>query len=227
MAASATSISRPRPTRRRAAPIPACPAQEHDDLAAAEADRRRRPGRPAQCRQVDLPGRRQRGQAEDRRLSLHDAASRPRRRPHRRARIRHRRHSRPDRGRARGRRHRRPLPRPCRAHARAAPPGLGAGGNPAKACKTVRGELEAYGNGLADKSEIVALSQADTIDADAAQEEAGRAEARRRPRADPALGRHRRGRRSRAAGADQGDRARRGATQVEDDARRGRRVAEP
>ena len=28
MAASATSISRPRPTRRRAAPIPACPAQE-------------------------------------------------------------------------------------------------------------------------------------------------------------------------------------------------------
>ena len=51
-----------------------------DDLAAAEADRRRRPGRPAQCRQVDLPRRRHRGQAEDRRLSVHDAASRPRRR---------------------------------------------------------------------------------------------------------------------------------------------------
>ena len=39
--------------------------------------------------------------------------------------------------------------------------------NPGKAYKTVRGELVAYGNGLADKAEIVALSQADTIDADA------------------------------------------------------------
>ena len=39
--------------------------------------------------------------------------------------------------------------------------------NAGKAYKTVRAELEAYGNGLADKAEIVALSQADTIDADA------------------------------------------------------------
>jgi GTP-binding protein len=39
--------------------------------------------------------------------------------------------------------------------------------NPAKAYKTVRKELEAYGGGLADKPEIVALSQADTLDADA------------------------------------------------------------
>jgi GTP-binding protein len=31
----------------------------------------------------------------------------------------------------------------------------------------VRTELEAYGGGLADKTEIVALSQADTLDADA------------------------------------------------------------
>ena len=46
------------------------------DLAAAEADRRRRPRRPAERRQVDLPRRGQRGQAEDRRLSLHHAASR-------------------------------------------------------------------------------------------------------------------------------------------------------
>ena len=38
--------------------------------------------------------------------------------------------------------------------------------NPGKAYKTVRGELDAYGNGLADKAEIVALSQVDTIDAD-------------------------------------------------------------
>ncbi|QDC01236.1 GTPase ObgE [Mesorhizobium sp. 8] len=39
--------------------------------------------------------------------------------------------------------------------------------HPGKAYKTVRGELEAYGHGLADKPEIVALSQVDTLDADA------------------------------------------------------------
>jgi GTP-binding protein len=36
--------------------------------------------------------------------------------------------------------------------------------NPGKAYKTVRRELEAYGGGLAEKPEIVALSQIDTID---------------------------------------------------------------
>ncbi len=36
--------------------------------------------------------------------------------------------------------------------------------NPGKAYKTVRGELEAYGHGLAEKAEIVALSQVDTLD---------------------------------------------------------------
>ncbi|MGH6761220.1 MAG: GTPase ObgE [Phyllobacterium sp.] len=44
--------------------------------------------------------------------------------------------------------------------------------NVAKAYKTVRGELEAYGNGLADKPEIVALSQIDTLDADARKKKA-------------------------------------------------------
>ncbi|MGN6304911.1 MAG: GTPase ObgE [Mesorhizobium sp.] len=39
--------------------------------------------------------------------------------------------------------------------------------SPGKAYKTVRGELEAYGHGLAEKPEIVALSQVDTLDADA------------------------------------------------------------
>jgi GTP-binding protein len=39
--------------------------------------------------------------------------------------------------------------------------------NVGKAYKTVRGELEAYGHGLAEKPEIVALSQADTLDAEA------------------------------------------------------------
>ncbi len=38
--------------------------------------------------------------------------------------------------------------------------------NPGKAYKVVRGELEAYGHGLSEKPEIVALSQSDTIDAD-------------------------------------------------------------
>ncbi|MDI6027912.1 GTPase ObgE [Corticibacterium sp. UT-5YL-CI-8] len=37
--------------------------------------------------------------------------------------------------------------------------------NAGKTYKTVRRELEAYGHGLADKPEIVALSQADTVDA--------------------------------------------------------------
>lgn len=37
--------------------------------------------------------------------------------------------------------------------------------DPAKAYKTVRGELVAYGEGLEDKPEIVALSQADLLDA--------------------------------------------------------------
>jgi GTPase len=39
--------------------------------------------------------------------------------------------------------------------------------NPGKAYKTVRTELDAYGHGLMEKVEIVALSQVDTLDADA------------------------------------------------------------
>jgi GTP-binding protein len=41
-----------------------------------------------------------------------------------------------------------------------------------KAYKTVRGELAAYGNGLAEKVEIVALSQVDTLDSDARKKKA-------------------------------------------------------
>jgi GTP-binding protein len=37
--------------------------------------------------------------------------------------------------------------------------------SPSKAYRTVRGELEAYGHGLAEKAEVVALSQVDTVDA--------------------------------------------------------------
>ncbi|MGP0093507.1 MAG: GTPase ObgE [Xanthobacteraceae bacterium] len=43
-----------------------------------------------------------------------------------------------------------------------------------KAYKTVRAELEAYGNGLADKPEIVALSKADAVDADVLKEQKAR-----------------------------------------------------
>ncbi|MER9021626.1 GTPase ObgE [Mesorhizobium sp. M0815] len=44
--------------------------------------------------------------------------------------------------------------------------------NPGKAYKTVRAELDAYGNGLTDKVEIVALSQVDILDADARKKKA-------------------------------------------------------
>ena len=70
------------------------------DLAAAETDRGRRPGRPAQCRQVDVPPSGQRGETEDRRLSLHHAASAARRGRRRRPRIRAGGYSGPDRRRA-------------------------------------------------------------------------------------------------------------------------------
>ncbi|AZO27351.1 GTP-binding protein [Mesorhizobium shonense] len=44
--------------------------------------------------------------------------------------------------------------------------------NPGKAYKTVRAELEAYGHGLAEKTEIVALSQVDILDAEARKKKA-------------------------------------------------------
>ena len=137
------------------------------DLAAAEADRRRRPRRPAQCRQVDLPFRGQRREAEDRRLSLHDAASAARR----------------------GR-----MPTAANSCWRIFPgliegahEGAGLGDrflghvercrvllhlvdatceHAGKAYKTVRTELEAYEGQLADKIEIVALNKIDAVTPD-------------------------------------------------------------
>ena len=44
--------------------------------------------------------------------------------------------------------------------------------NPAKAYKTVRKELEAYGHGLEDKPEVVVLSPVDTLDADTRKKKA-------------------------------------------------------
>ena len=64
----------------RAAPCQSRPAgRGAHHPAAAEADRRCRPRRTAQCGQVDLPCARERGQAEDRGLSVHHPASAARR----------------------------------------------------------------------------------------------------------------------------------------------------
>ncbi len=49
--------------------------------------------------------------------------------------------------------------------------------DPADAYRTVRGELEAYGHGLGEKPEIVALAQVDTLDADERAEKAAALEA--------------------------------------------------
>ena len=154
---------------------PGQPGEERIDLAAAEADRRCRPGRPAQCRQVDVPRRGQRGQAEDRRLSVHDAASRSSA------------WSTVD----------------GREFVLADIPGLiegahegvglgdrflghvercrvllhlvdGTGEHAGEAYKTVRAELEAYGHGLADKHEIVALTKADALTPEAIKQQAAR-----------------------------------------------------
>ncbi len=64
--------------------------------------------------------------------------------------------------------------------------------------KTVRGELDAYGNGLEDKPEIVALSKSDSMSPDADQEAIGQA---RKPasRRRCCFGRFRPGRHRRAA----------------------------
>ena len=80
--------------------------------------------------------------------------------------------------------------------------------SPAKAYKTVRAELAAYGDGLADKPEILALSQVDTLDAATRQEEGRVAEARRRPRAGHAVGGDGRRRRGGAARVDRRGRER-------------------
>jgi GTP-binding protein len=71
----------------------------------------------------------------------------------------------PDRGRRRRRRDRRPLPRPYRALPGPPPPRRRrAGGRGRDAYRTVRTELDAYGAGLADKPEVLALNKSDTLD---------------------------------------------------------------
>ncbi len=112
-------LDQPGPAPRQSRPA----GRGGDPDPAPQAHRRRGAGRAAERRQVHLPRRGHRREAEDRRLSLHDAASGLGRGAGRRARVRARRHSGPDRGRARGLRPRRPLPQPCRALPGAAAPG--------------------------------------------------------------------------------------------------------
>ena len=87
-----------------------------------QAARRRRARRLPQRRQVDADLGGERGEAQDRRLPVHDARAQPRRRALPRPRVRARRHPRAHRGRGRGARARPPVPPPRRAGARARAP---------------------------------------------------------------------------------------------------------
>ena len=100
-AAAATRRSPPPPTARRANVEPGEPGEERWLDPGAEGHRRRRADRPAQRRQIDAPEPAVAGAAGDRRLSVHDQASQPRRRPlRRRTRLRARRPAGADRRRA-------------------------------------------------------------------------------------------------------------------------------
>ncbi len=84
-----------------AAPRQSRPAGPGEDaLAAAEADRRCRADRPAQCGEIDLPRPRLGGETEDRGLPVHHAPPAARRGARQGQRFRGRRSSRADRGRA-------------------------------------------------------------------------------------------------------------------------------
>ena len=92
----------------------------------------------------------------------------------RRAQFRARRHSGPDRRRARRGRPWRPLSRPRRALPRSSASRRRHGRHAGEAYKTVRAELSAYGHGLAEKPEIVALNKADALSAGEIKQQAAR-----------------------------------------------------
>ena len=82
----------------------------------------------------------------------------------------------------------------------------GTGEHAGEAYKTVRAELDAYGEGLADKPEIVALNKADALTPEQLKQQVARL---KRARQEDAAGDLRRDRRRRAggvAGAAEGDR---------------------
>ena len=160
----------------RAAPRQSRPAgRGAHHPAAPEADRRCRHRRPAECRQVDLPGGGERGQAEDRRLSVHHAASAARRGARSTAAnscsptfpgLIEGAHE----GAGLGDRFLGHVER-CRVLLHLVD---GTGEHAGEAYKTVRAELEAYGEGLADKPEIVALNKADALTPEQLKQQAAR-----------------------------------------------------
>ena len=77
-----------------------------------------------------------------------------------------------------------------------------------KAYKTVRQEIEAYGHGLADKPEIVALSKADALDEETLKEQVARLKRASKKTPARALGRLGAGRAGGPAGAARRDRRR-------------------
>ena len=167
MAASATPISRPRPTRRRAAPIPAWTGEEKWIWLRLKLI--------ADAGLVGLPNAGKstflaavtRGQAEDRRLSVHHAASQPRRRPDRR---RANSCSPTFPGLIEGAHEGAGLGDRFLGHvercARAAPPGRRhrGGRRPAPTARSAASSRP-MATALADKPEIVALSKVDALDA--------------------------------------------------------------
>jgi len=149
--------------RARATPNPGEGRRGTLDLAAPEIDRGRRPRRPAQCRQVDVSLGGQRGETEDRRLSLHHAAPAARRGECAGARIRAGGYSGliegAHEGAGLGDRFLGHVER-CRVLLHLVDATCEHAG---QAYKTVRTELEAYQGHLADKAEIVALNKIDAV----------------------------------------------------------------
>ncbi len=101
----------------------------------------------------------------------------------------------------------------------------GTDGDAGAAYKTVRAELSAYGQGLADKPEIVALNKADALGGAEIKAASGAPQTRGEKIAAGDFGRERAGRAGGAARAHHGDRtsARRGRPKTE----RGRRSPAP
>ena len=113
---------------------------------------------------------RERGQAQDRRLPVHDARAAPRRGAVPRPRVRAGRHPRADRGRGRGRGPRSPVPAPHRAGARARdaarPRRRVDGRTPAEQERVLLDELGRYRPELLERPRLVVGSKADVAQLD-------------------------------------------------------------
>ena len=74
----------------------------------------------------------------------------------------------------------RPVPRPCRALRRPDPPDRWHPGRRASAYQTIRDELAAYDEGLAEKPEILVLNKIDALDAETLRESSASKAARKK-----------------------------------------------